>query len=1007
MQLQSKLIRQIREALSAKNSNAPLETFAQEYARLCHEASQRLESCAAMLSKGSDYQALQLAEEEPALLDLIATLSFAEAPEWAAFCATNQLVVAQKFDLKAVQALDGLYSKGISTNHPLYKDYRAAVTSRDDAKALQIIRSIVRLNPDDANAKLELARIENKLFQFKLQELRTVLAQKDEKGTLAELSELERLAPPAKLAELPEFVRAAEVRREAAKQDAIALSARLVESLDEEFKAGAWRMVGDILARLRSLQAEHGFSLESGQSVKVAEMQRYFDVQRAAAEEATAFANSMSTIASLSQGLDARLLTRSTLTFTEAEDLQAKFDLRWKDVEKFKRPVPEELVQRVRTSAAALRAEVDRMQRQRRMKIISASVTAIILAAVAGWFVVAAVRAQEYSTQLARLKSSGQVEAAEKMLAQLRKEDTELAAKPKLRASMDEVDSWTRAERGKVADAEGRLTELEDGLKQGVGDDAIVDLATKLESTSKVVGTIAEGLRPGPEGRLLVVRNQFEARAVTLRDKLTAQADVEISALENAAAEKLGYDQSSEVITTALADIEPKLKALEARAKPQLAVLEFPASQQARLSALRKRFDLFQEETGTLTKVREGLVQASTLDAYTQALGAYKESRLTQTKEVNDARKLIATFPKPDDLLASILMPNDPIGWAAAKKDAGGGTFAPDTVLQPEINKILALRDDQYINDIWEVSFTDFEHKNIRRHFYSRGAFYSRPGGSINGMQTFAYEGKIYEPAAKNETPVFSPVTSSTVTPQDKAKGKNPFSSELSSFSKCVNQLELQRMTNGEGSKFERSLLHVFTELVRDKTANPVGKAFLMQELASVLKIRPLEWGSQYCGSLRSDLAELDRLLEGTRLSSQDWLIDRKNTQLGSKLGTYFKDLENRDYLAEARAHREVISKVIKAGLQFGGFIESTGGEHILGEARNWKTLWTLSADGQALEPYLSGKAKQGAANFRSLAPIFFVPLDRATLLHEVTSKPPKQPASRSQPPTIPWLQNP
>ena len=64
----TKLIRQIREALSTENSNAPLETFAQEYARLCHEASQRLESCAAMLLKGSDYQALQLAEEEPCLL---------------------------------------------------------------------------------------------------------------------------------------------------------------------------------------------------------------------------------------------------------------------------------------------------------------------------------------------------------------------------------------------------------------------------------------------------------------------------------------------------------------------------------------------------------------------------------------------------------------------------------------------------------------------------------------------------------------------------------------------------------------------------------------------------------------------------------------------------------------------------------------------------------------------------------------------------------------------------
>src|SRR5271156_3604170 len=160
MQPATKLINQIRETLAIGGANAPIESLALEYARISQEANQRLESCSAMIAKGSEYQALQLAETEPALLDLIGELSFAEMREWSEFCLNQGLPVAPRFDGKAVQALDQLYAKGITANHPLYKDYRSAVSSRDDARALRIIRSIAHLNSEDADAKRELARWE-------------------------------------------------------------------------------------------------------------------------------------------------------------------------------------------------------------------------------------------------------------------------------------------------------------------------------------------------------------------------------------------------------------------------------------------------------------------------------------------------------------------------------------------------------------------------------------------------------------------------------------------------------------------------------------------------------------------------------------------------------------------------------------------------------------------------------------------------------------------------------
>ena len=1013
MLTQAKLVRQIREALSAENSNAPLETFAVEYARLCHEAGQRLDSCAAMLAKGSDYQALQLAETEPSLLDLIAVLSFGEAPEWAAFCSTNQLAVAQKFDLKAVQALDGLYAKGINANHPLYKDYRAAVTSRDDAKALLIIRSIVRLNPGDANAKLELARIENKLFQLKLQELRTVLAQRDENGTLSALSELERLANPARLSELQEYARAVEVRREAARREAMATADRLTESLDEEHRAGSWRMVGDILARLRTLQAEHGFTLPERSANKCVEMQRYFDTQRAAADEKARFEQALMTVAGLAESFDTRLLTRASLTLAEAQNLHGEFNRRWKELEKFRRSVPEDYIQRVRTSAGALRAELDRLQRQRRLKIVVASVGIAAVIAGAAWFTIRALHANDYATQLAGLREAGQVEAAEKMIARVRTEDASLATKPNLTARLDEVDRWTRDERAKLAEIENKLTELEATAKAGMTEADPMALVTKLESTNQLIETLAGGLHAAPAGRILVFRNQFDAHIGVLREKLIAQADGELTELENMAGSKLAYDQPKEVLTQALAQIDPVLKSLEARIKPAVAALELPSSQQARVSALRKRTDLFHDEIGVLEKVREAVLQANTLDAWLQALGGYKTSRLAQTREVNDARKLLAAFPKPDDLLASLLLPGDPIAWAAAKADATGELFAPDTVLPAEMSTLLALRDDRYINDIWDVTLIDLGKGGMRRELYSRGELKKGAPSKTGDIETTRWEGGIYTPSMTTDTLVFMPTTyamnRTTGAGGSGVSGTGEVKmNRLSAVSQCLNGLELNRMTNASGSKFEKPLLGIFGELVREKSTGPLFKAYLMQQLASVLNVRPYAWGLEYSANLRNDLAELNRLCDGVVLRSQDWLLERKKAQFAGKLTPFFTGLQNRDYLNEARLHREVLRAVIKAGLQFGGFIDGEGKANLLGEARSAKMLWSLAADGQSLTRYFpSEDVQQAVKPTIGLSPIFFVPLDRDTFVAEVMRKVSKKPGVEMKLPTIPWLEKP
>lgn len=979
----TKLIKQIRDALAARGGSASVESLATEYARLAEEANWRLESCAAMLEKGSEYQALQLAETEPVLLDLLALLSFAEAREWAAFCAAQHLAVPVRFDARAVQALDALYAKGIRTDHPLYRDYRAAVSSRDDGRAIQIVRSIVRLNPQDANAKAELARLENKLFQSRLHSLRAALTSREETAILAELAELERLATPAKLAECPEFTQAAEVRRVAARTEAIALAERLADSLAEERAAGAWRMVGELLARVRTLQEEYSFSLSPRAVEIVEDMRPYFEKERADAAEESRFQDASHTAAKLADEIETRLRTPPALTLSEAARLCGEFARRWRDVEGLARAVPEDLSARVRTAAVALNEEIARLQRGRRLRLGAAVAAALLLMAVAAWFALRAFSAREYARQLADLQAAGQVEATEKLIAHLHARRASLAEQSALRSRLDTAEQWARDEREQLAGVEATLTALERSATGNFGDAEPIAIHAQLETLGRNVEQLATDVRATPARQLAALRDQFATFLGSARETLTQDAEKELSALENIAGEKLGDEQPKETLIAALDEIAPRLKKLEARAQSSLAALALPPPLEARITAVRQRTDLFDGELALLRKIHEELLRAATLESFQQVLEGFKDSKLPQLADVNAARKMIAAFPKTDDVLASLLMPNDPAGWAAAKAAPQSDALAPEGVQPSELARLLALRDDNYLNDIWDLPIVDHARKNERRAVYSRGEMRKDGPREVNSAEVTTWTGAVFDPASKADLPAFVPITlTSQRTAFGIAGSGEVADSRQSAVSQCLARLELNRMTDANGGKYERPLLRAFDDLVHEKNASPLFKAFLMQQLAAMLRERPAAWGLQYCPRLALDLQRLDELCGGETLRSMDWLLERKRAQFSDKLAPFFNELQNRSYLADARLHREIIRAVIKTGIQFGGFIDGDGHPHILGEAAASGAMWARASNGDGL-----ARCDRDAGNCAKFSPVFYVPADRQALLAEAARK--------------------
>jgi hypothetical protein len=327
---------------------------------------------------------------------------------------------------------------------------------------------------------------------------------------------------------------------------------------------------------------------------------------------------------------------------------------------------------------------------------------------------------------------------------------------------------------------------------------------------------------------------------------------------------------------------------------------------------------------------------------------------------------------------------------------------------------LVGLRDDIYLNDIWEISMTDFRRKNEHRELYSRGELKKEGPRVVGDAQVTDWVGAVYDPTSKSEVPAFLPDTTVSLARSPSGTGGTGeiTSMRLSAVSSFLNRLELNRMTDAAGSKYERPLLRIFDEVVHEKAAHPIFKAYLMQQLAGVLKVRPYAWGLEYCTSLRDDLAELDRLCDNSSLRSQDWLLERKRAQFGGKLTAFFNGIQDRNYFAEAQLHREVTRGVIKAGLQFGGFIDAAGQPHLLGEARSARALWVLVAEGQKLARYTAAGADaktttDAAAQPEPYSPVFYVPLDREALTRTISRFLAGQSGAPAKLPANPWLDGP
>jgi hypothetical protein len=146
------LIERIQVTLASSSSPAKehLREMHGDLVEQIRRTNKRLRECDSLMAKGLRGEAIQLAEQEPPLLDVVAILDFPELPEWNDFVAELGLTVAPELQIEIAADLNRAYSDDGPLKAHL-KKFRVSSLSRDPLKTrIALLRKFAEV--DSANS---------------------------------------------------------------------------------------------------------------------------------------------------------------------------------------------------------------------------------------------------------------------------------------------------------------------------------------------------------------------------------------------------------------------------------------------------------------------------------------------------------------------------------------------------------------------------------------------------------------------------------------------------------------------------------------------------------------------------------------------------------------------------------------------------------------------------------------------------------------------------------------
>lgn len=894
-----RLVRKISELLRQGGSPELAPKLAGDFAAGCHAANLRVQQCEAMIRAGDRPQAIQLAEASPHLLDLLAVLEFPGAEEWRVYCQQNSLPVPDRMDARAVQTLNDCYAQGITTGHPLYAAYRGAVLHRNDEEALQTLRSITRLNPADANAAAELARLDAKVLAVKVEHLAGSLAGVEPALLVAEIEAIEAFGfkqkPDADVWRQAQAVRCEFLLAETARlqstsrwQEALAkldFIHRLIEDVKVPLPVAARQQLDTLEAWARGEQAKD-------------EKEREFQ----------------SLLSRLHQQIQQSEEKDTSARYVELPELRDDFEALhkvWRSLTDFTRPIPEAAAFSFRKRAALLESEIARRTAIHRRLIVAGAVLVLVIGATLVWLALGRMKAHALTRQLQAAITQRQVRAVDKLLEQAHREKRGEAG------VVAAGETFAAREHALLANFDAACDQLP---RQFTGEpDAarLAVLAGQLAQAREALEALAPDLKTEREPRLQVYEKKWQGYLTDCGAVVNRLLEQWISAAEKQGGE-LDYRSPLDQAARQLAALSDGLQKIQDRETGFGKHLSLRGDLLERTAAVRGKYAAYD---GELKKIDEGMAairKARTFSEYSGGIKLVSSSEFSGAPAALAASAIQSLDLGDETTLQFLLAATNASTWAYLKKPGTAG-FIPEVVMPAERKMLQDLESDPAVNAahrhyrLWldregnnKVDWITVDAlddstgwKKIKAWTRSDSAtsasFQDHDYGCFDGLYKLSPAQPVYRLEQLD-------------VPDETA----PFHS-----------VGLEKVWPG-GETYAKPMLEVLDSLKASPEGSPLFRAWLFLRLAEVMKLQPNAWGWTSCPAARAQEAQI-RALVGGSFDSGDWFVPAKVNACAQKLDRFFASVKPVSDARQAQGLLALARSLAKSGLQYAGYVGLDG----------------------------------------------------------------------------------
>ncbi len=919
-----RLIARIRGQLELGTPDLEARSLAGEYAALCARARERLEQCATLVRGGNEHAAFQAAEADPDLLGLCALLSFAESDRWHALCRERGLPAGFPLDGQHVLAVESLYGRVIGESHPLYRDYRDAIRRRDEDRALAVLRSIVRINPDDPNAQSELGRLSAKFLRESLGRVGALFAEGRAAEAVELMQRMERFGAN-ELAGEPRWDdararRAAWLRANAAEQ-----AAALVDEAGGAREGGHWEACASALGRTRALEREHQLNLSPELLARTAELEAWAGELAAAAEAEAALRAAVAGLLDEWQVLGQEAARGSSPAILIVR-LSAWLERAAPHAER----LPEGLLREARALRQATRTRLNR-----RYLVLTTSWVVGLLLVVGAVVAVNLQRQQEEETlgrfsEAARLVELHDHDAALKALEEFEKAHTGPADLERRKADarpLREALARQAALEQKLRLEARQLAELG---RQGVTDGNVAEVVRRAAAYLKSLAEAGSGMRerlravlPDPEGLAAAGQNHL--------GKLRQELATRTAALNKAVSD-----------SAAIADPVAAMETLE-RLRMLLKVLADVGDKDLdSAAAAADRGEIRLAGDRKIAAALRALEAAGDLASYLAALADASANTAGEKTDLGARASFVFTHaPTLQALPRPVLAPRVGAMWDAAATADPQGLFHPAVLTDAEQRLLRRLSDTSLADSLRRATLSLYSVRGVTpgRTVYVVGEIAESKNALTDGVEftqkakELSREGVVAEAAWRRR------------------EFNNGFRNgeELTALAPIPELEFIRQITRFQDTRTGRLLeppLRTMERVRRSDSPYPELRAFQLQELYKLAGGRPDAWGLLFSPSAQRDAEQLRRITQNA-LEPYDYLFRDKWADVKAELRAFLVPQGGAGYAEEARFWRATFAQLRNRRLVFAGMVGRDGAPR-LREATKGSALYGLDNDGKA-----------------------------------------------------------